>query len=157
NVLLVVDYGRGPQKLLQSDNSLVAFVPHPQDVGPIPHPIVRVNGEIIHINGVGPAPIDLLELAQDRRWHSIDTIRVFKSIVGTGRMVAGAYQGSKEHPDPASAAGLFLGGLLLKATATGDVRHWEMLPRSVFIIPLHLPPGKHNVTVSFADQSGQSW
>jgi tetratricopeptide (TPR) repeat protein len=157
NVLLVVDYGQGPQKVLAGDNSVVAFAPHPTQVGPVPRPVIRVNGQVVHPNGVGPPPIDLLELAQDRRWQSIDTIRVFKSVLGSGLMVAGAYQGTKERPDPGSAAALLLGGALLKATATGDVRHWEMLPRSVFIVPLYLPPGRHNVSVSFNDGSGQTW
>jgi tetratricopeptide (TPR) repeat protein len=157
NVLLVIDYGKGPQKVLEYDNSVVTFAPHPTQVGPVPTPTIRVNGQVLHINGVGPAPVDLLEMAQDRRWQSIDTIRVFKSVIGTGLMVAGAYQGTKEHSDPASAAALLIGGALLKATATGDVRHWEMLPRSVFIVPLILPPGKHNVAVSFNDGSGQTW
>jgi len=157
NVLLVVDYGKGPQKVLDYDNSLVTFVPNPTQVGPVPQPTIRVNGQVVHINGVGPAPVDLLEMAQDRRWQSIDTIRAFKSIVGVGLMAAGAYQASKEHPDPGSAGALLLGGALLKLTATGDVRHWEMLPRSVFIVPLYLPPGKHNVSVSFADGTGQTW
>src|SRR4051812_5642301 len=118
NVLLIVDYGQGPQKVLQGDNSVVAFAPHPTQVGPVPKPTIRVNGQVLHINGVGPAPIDLLEMAQDRRWQSIDTIRVIKSVIGTGLMVAGAYQGTKEHPDPGSAAALLIGGALLKATAT---------------------------------------
>src|SRR5207237_2613584 len=94
NVLLSVDYGNGPQKVLEGENSIVAFEPHPMQVGPVPRPIVRVNGQVVHINGVGPAPVDLLEMAQDRRWQSIDTIRVIKSVVGTGLMVAGAYQGT---------------------------------------------------------------
>ena len=157
NVLLIVDYGHGPQKVLEGDNSVVAFGPHPMAVGPVPRPTVRVNGNVLHVPGVGPAPVDLLEMAQDRRWQSIDTIRVFKSVVGTGLMAAGAYHGSKEHPDPGSTAALLLGGALLKATATGDVRHWEMLPRSVFIVPLYLPPGRHNVAVSFNDGTGQTW
>ena len=157
NVLLIVDYGQGPQKVLEYDNSVVGFVPHPTQVGPVPRPVVRVNGQVVHINGVGPAPVDLLEMAQDRRWQSIDTIRVLKSVLGTGLMAAGAYQGTKEHPDAGSAAALLIGGALLKATATGDVRHWEMLPRSVFIVPLYLPPGRHNVAVSFNDGSGQTW
>src|SRR5947199_10856113 len=114
-------------------------------------PVVREKGKLLHVSGVGTAPIDLLEMAQDRRCQSIDTIRVLKSVLGAGLMAAGAYHGSKEHPDPGSTVGLLLGGALLKATATGDVRHWEMLPRSVFIVPLYLPPGKHNVSVSFND------
>src|SRR3954471_11406110 len=73
NVLLVVDYGQGPQKVLEGDNSVVAFEPRPMQVGPVPRPVIRVNGQVLHVPGVGPAPIDLLEMAQDRRWQSIDT------------------------------------------------------------------------------------
>ena len=29
------------------------------------------------------------------------------------------------------------------------MRQWEMLPRSVFVLPLKLPPGHHDVTVRF--------
>jgi tetratricopeptide (TPR) repeat protein len=156
NVLLIVEQGQGPQKILHGDNSVVGFWPHPHEVGPVPRPVVRVNGQVVNISGVGSPPVDLLELAQDRRWQSIDTIRLFKSILGSGLMVAGAYQANRRDQDLGSAAVLLISGALLKATATGDVRHWEMLPRSVFIVPLYLPPGKHNVSVTFGG-SGQSW
>src|SRR5258705_6429014 len=139
NVLLIVDYGQGPRKILRGDNSVVGFGPYPGEVGPVPRPVVRVNGEVIRIAGVGPPPIDLLELAQDRRWQSIDTIRVIKSVLGTGLMAAGAYQGTKEHPDAGSAAALLIGGALLKATAAGGLGDWGMRPREGFIGPLFLP------------------
>jgi tetratricopeptide (TPR) repeat protein len=154
NVLLVVDYGHGPQKVLEGDNSVVAFEPHAMQVGPVPRPMVRVNGQVVHIPGVGPPPVDLLEMAQDKRWQSIDTIRVIKSFLGTGLMAAGAYEGTREHSDPGAAAALLIDGALLKATATGDVRHWEMLPRSVFIVPLYLRRGGWR---GVRQMAGQTW
>jgi hypothetical protein len=58
-------------------------------------------------------------------------------------------------------AGALIGtGLLLKATSQADVRQWEMLPRTTYIIPLHVEPGKHDVTVEFQGMHGpvrQSW
>src|SRR3989440_10287288 len=95
NVLLIVDYGHGPQKVLEGDNSVVAFGPHPMAVGPVPRPTVRVNGNVLHVPGVGPAPVDLLEMAQDRRWRSIGTDRVFKSGVGNGFSAGGGCHAKK--------------------------------------------------------------
>lgn len=159
NVLLVVDFGMGPRKATQYDNSIVAFEPHPRAVGRIPLPAVRVNGEPVKLSGLNYPPIDTLEMAQDRRWQSIDTIRLAKSIAGTGLIAAGAYQGMKRDSDPGLALGLIAAGALVKASATGDVRHWEMLPRTTFILPLRLPPGRHDITVSFGSESrlSQTW
>jgi len=49
--------------------------------------------------------------------------------------------------------------LLLKATSQADVRQWEMLPRTVFVLPLHVPPGTHDLTVSFPHSADirQTW
>jgi tetratricopeptide (TPR) repeat protein len=157
NVLLVVDFGIGPQKVMEYDNSVVAFAPKPSEVGPPPRAQVRVDGQIVNLHQMNEAPIDLIVLAQERRWQSIDTIRLTKSVIGTGLMAVGAYQGAKHKPDYGAAAALIAGGALLKATATGDVRHWEMLPRTTYLLPLRLTPGQHDVTVSFPDRSGQSW
>jgi hypothetical protein len=48
---------------------------------------------------------------------------------------------------------------LLKATSQADVRQWEMLPRTTYVIPLSLPPGRHDISVSFPDLRGvrQEW
>jgi hypothetical protein len=88
-------------------------------------------------------------LAQDKRWQSIDTIRTIKTVLGTGLMAAGAYQGLKHDPNYGAAAALIAAGLLLKMSSQADVRQWEMLPRTTFVVPLHLSPGKHDITVNF--------
>jgi tetratricopeptide (TPR) repeat protein len=159
NVLLVVDFGMGPRKVTQYDNSIVAFEPHPGVVGRIPLPRVLVNGEPAGIGAINLPPIDTLEMAQDRRWQSIDTIRLAKSIAGTGLMAAGAYQGLKRDPNHGAALGLLAAGALLKMSATADVRHWEMLPRTVFLLPLRLDPGQHDITVNFGRDArlSQTW
>jgi hypothetical protein len=46
---------------------------------------------------------------------------------------------------------------LLKATSQADIRQWEMLPRTTFILPLPLPPGAHDITVQFANGVYQTW
>jgi hypothetical protein len=100
----------------------------------------------------------MLALAQERQWQSIDTIRVIKSAAGTGLMAAGAVEAMQGRQQNAElGAGLFLAGLLLKATSQADIRQWEMLPRTTFVIPLHVSPGAHDVTVEFGPSLRQTW
>jgi hypothetical protein len=73
-------------------------------------------------------------------------------------MVAGAVVGSQNNRDAgALGLGLFATGLLLKATSQADVRQWEMLPRTVFLIPLAVSPGTHDITISIAGGWRQTW
>jgi tetratricopeptide (TPR) repeat protein len=170
NVLIVVDFGYGPKRVTSEyDGAFVGFAPRPQDAGPIPLPRVLVDGKPV----AGPRtpnydlpPVDLLALAQEKRWQDIDTIRAVKDVVGTGLIAGGgyeAYHAARHERDrgqnAAIAAGLVAGGLLLKASSQADVRTWEMLPRTSFVIPLTLTPGKHDITVEFPELHGQfqSW
>ena len=47
----------------------------------------------------------------------------------------------------------------MKATSQADVRQWEMLPRTVYVLPLRVEPGKHDLTIDFPGISGlrQTW
>ena len=167
NVVLVIDFGRGPLKVTDFDGSILGFAPKPQEVGGIPRPIVTINGQRVSTDDVAEPPVDLLALAQDRSWQSIDTIRLTKSVLGTGLIAGGAgygiYKaGSRDGisgEDAAISAGLIAAGLLLKATSQADVRQWEMLPRTTFVVPLKLPPGEHEITVDFpgARNLRQTW
>ena len=38
-------------------------------------------------------------------------------------------------------------GALVSASSQADTRSWEMLPRTVYIIPVALPPGPHDIVV----------
>lgn len=167
NVVLVIDFGIGPRKETDFDGSIIGFGPKPGDVGSVPPPRIVVDGVESRASiGDGP-PTDLLALAQDRRWQSIDTIRLTKSAIGTGLIAGGAgyglYRaGSREGlrgEDAAIAGGLIAAGLLLKATSQADTREWEMLPRTTFVIPLQLSPGEHEITVEFDSGRGlrQTW
>jgi tetratricopeptide (TPR) repeat protein len=166
NVLLVVDYGYGPRRQTNEyDGAFVGFAPRPEEVGPPPLPRVVVDG----VPTAGPRtdrydlpPVDLLVLAQQKRWQDIDTIRAVKDIVGTGLIAGGGYEayryGRHQHSqDAALAAGMLATGLLLKASSQADVRTWEMLPRTSFVIPLTLPPGPHDITVDFGPAGQQTW
>jgi tetratricopeptide (TPR) repeat protein len=150
NVLLAVDFGYGPQKVYRADGSLAGFRPTPYQVGGIPFPAVDVDGRPYDLQGAVQPPVDLLALAQQQRWQSIDTIRTVKNVVGYGLMAAGAYEGlARRHNDPLLGAALFGTGLLLHGSAAADVRYWDTLPRTTFILPLRLPPGTHTITVDF--------
>jgi tetratricopeptide (TPR) repeat protein len=157
NMLLVVEYGHGPERVTKFDGSILGFAPTPEQVGPIPSPRVEVDGDFVNSHPFHEAPIDLLAMAQDRKWQSIDTIRAVKSAVGTGLIAGGAVEGvrglnesgSRQRTDLIVGASLLAAGALLKATSQSDIRGWDMLPRTVFLIPLHVPPGTHDVTVEF--------
>ena len=159
NVLLVIDFGYGPQKVTDFDGSIVGFAPTPQEEGPPPPPRVHVNGRPVDVGPFERPPVDLVVIAQDRRWQSIDTIRAVKSAVGTGLMVGGMAYGTRRDARPEIALAAILGGALLKATSQADVRQWEMLPRTTYLVPLSLPPGTHDISVSFPDVRGvrQEW
>ena len=159
NLLLVVDFGYGPKKVTDFDGAISGFAPKPQEEGMIPPPHVTVDGQAVDVAGMNQPPVDLLALAQDKRWQSIDTIRTIKSVIGTGLIYGGAYEGLRHHGDDGTALALIAAGVLLKATSQADVRQWEMLPRTVFLLPLQVPPGRHDVTVDFPNAPGltQKW
>jgi tetratricopeptide (TPR) repeat protein len=165
NLLLVVEFGYGPHKVTDFDGAIVGFAPHPQQAGRIPPPTVRVNGRALDTRGIAEPPIDLLAMAQDRRWQSLDTWRALRSGVGTGLIAGGALVGLRganrggDSGDLVTAAALIGSGLLLKATSQADVRQWEMLPRTVFLLPLEVEPGTHDITIEFPHASGlrQTW
>ncbi|MBV8782135.1 MAG: hypothetical protein JO353_12130, partial [Phycisphaerae bacterium] len=167
NLILVVDYGHGPIRTTHFDGSVLAFEPTPSEVHRIPPPTISIDGHGITTRAFADPPMDLLEMAQDHRWQSIDTIRAVKSGIGTGLIAGGAVEGvrglneggSRQRTDLAVSGGLLAAGLLLKATSQTDTRGWDMLPRTVFILPMRASPGKHDVTVDFPRYGGlsQTW
>ncbi len=154
NVLLVVDFGDGPRKGTNGDGSFVGFVPAPWQAPPLPLPQVTVDGR--YANTDAPL-VDLLALAQDTRWQSIDTIRTVKSVLGTGLIAGGAVTGltARNRDQGYVGLGLLAAGVLLKATSAPDLRVWDTLPRGTYAIPLTVPPGRHDLTVSFPAFGGQ--
>ena len=168
NLLLMVDFGYGPRKVAREmDGAFVGFAPPPDRAGVIPRPQVLVDGQTTGDPASFEPTIDLLQMAQDRRWQDIDTIRAIKSVLGTGSLIGGGIMaakgldesGSAQSRDLAIAAGLAAAGLALKASSHADTRQWEMLPRTVFVLPLRVPPGTHDVVVDFPQVPGlrQEW
>lgn len=162
NLLLVVEFGHGPLKATTDDGAVVGFVPTPAQAGRIPPPKVILDGELVDTSAFREPPIDLLQMAQERRWQDIDTIRAVKSAVGTGLLVGGGVEsargitgsGGRGRTDAIVGASLLAAGVLLKATSQADTRSWETLPRTIFLLPLRVAPGTHDVTVEFPRAGG---
>lgn len=155
NLLLVIDFGVGPRKETDMDGALVGFSPKPGELGPVPLPNVLIDGQYAAPPGSVAPLVDLIALAQDRKWQDIDTVRAVKSVLGTGLIAAGAYElGGRHKSDTEAGLALVAAGLLLKATSQADVRIWEMLPRSTFVVPVVVPPGSHDLTVEFPIAGG---
>jgi tetratricopeptide (TPR) repeat protein len=157
NVLVIVDFGEGPRKGTSRDGSFVGFVPHPNQAGPIPLPQLFVDGRYADTAAVGVPLVDLLQLAQDTRWQTIDTIRTVKSALGTGLLAGGALTtvAAQNRTTGEVGLGLLAAGVLLKATSQADLRVWDTLPRATFAIPMSIPPGRHDLTVTFPTYGGQ--
>ncbi len=161
NLLLVIDFGYGPRKVTDDDGSIVGFGPTPGQAGRMDQPVIALNGQQLALGGLPQPPVDLLQLAQQRQWQSIDTIRVVKSTLGTGLIVGGAIGGAQARRPEGAAIGLgvMAAGLLLKASSQADVRQWEMLPRTVYILPLQVQPGTYDLNIIFPRVPGlrQNW
>jgi tetratricopeptide (TPR) repeat protein len=167
NLLLMVDFGYGPRKVRNGDGAFVGFEPPPDRAGIIPHPRVMIDGHESGDPSAWEPTIDLLAMAQDRRWQDIDTIRAIKTTLGTASLIGGGVmlgkglseEGHDQSRDLAIGAGLAAAGLALKASSQADVRYWELLPRTVYVLPLKVEPGTHDVTVEFPNVAGlhQTW
>jgi tetratricopeptide (TPR) repeat protein len=183
NVLIVADYNWGPRKITTVDHAFAGWGPRPEEVGPVPLPQVLVDGwpatlvnlsqesttlslPQVPVDGQSatltapPLPlVDLLALAQDHKWQDIDTIRAVKSVAGKALMGVGAYEATRSNNSGNIDAGLGMiaAGALIDASSQADLRQWEELPRSVFLIPMQLSPGPHDVTLTFPTGDQQTW
>jgi tetratricopeptide (TPR) repeat protein len=157
NVLLVVDFGEGPRKVTRYDNSVLAIGPTPEEAGPLPKPKVKVDAKNIGIAGDDTSLLDTLAMAQQRKWQSMDTVRIAKAAIGAGLMTAGAVRTATAEKEGHvwTGLGLMAAGALIKASGDADLRYWENLSRGVYVIPLELKPGvEHNITITLS--SGHS-
>ena len=153
NALIFVDWGIGPRRRpagWYGEQSV--FTPAPWQAGPIPPVYAWDNNQ--PISGIANSNmVDTLALAQDKRWLTMDTIREAKAVIGTGMMIGGAAAANNAAYNNNSTEALIgLGvagvGALLAASSQADTRYWEMLPRTVYVIPAKLPQGNSTVQVS---------
>src|SRR5687768_111852 len=57
NLLLVIDFGYGPHKVTTGGGSIAGFSPTPAQEGPLPPPVVRIDGEPMDLYGLDRPPV----------------------------------------------------------------------------------------------------
>lgn len=157
NGLIFVDYGRGPiRRPAGMYGEQTVFTPAPWQVGPPPPLAVwDMNRQIPGLSR--SAMVDTLALAQEKRWLTMDTIREAKAVIGTGLMVGGfaaSSYGSYHRDQTLALAGLgaSLLGAAIAASSQADTRYWQMLPRCVYVAPIHLRRGPNVIRVEAGGQ-----
>ncbi len=155
NTLIFVDYSYGPRRRSRGwYGEQTVFAPTPYQAGPIPTIEAWKNGHPIY-DIAQSNMVDTLALAQDKRWLTMNTIRETKAVVGTGLIAGGlmvANNGANQNSAGTALAGLGVAalGAALAASSHADTRYWEMLPRTVYVVPTALPVGKNTLQVNVA-------
>ncbi|MEX2214787.1 MAG: hypothetical protein WD768_11695 [Phycisphaeraceae bacterium] len=145
NTVLLVDYGRGPQKIgTGPDNSIAAFK------------ALKASGStgVSVVNGsesISFTPIcDVNGMAVDHRWNNLQDMRTAKSYLGTGLLVAGAATAAIGQSQETAIIGLILmaGGAALKATAYADTRYCEVMPQRYYLVPVMIKGPNSTIRLS---------
>ena len=163
NVMLLVEYGRGPRKIAGGQSGeLLRFQVTPSK---ITQARLRVAGEVVAL----PPYDDLNYQATTRGGRVMDHVlgnkAVFKqgaSNVGDAAIfgaIATHELGRGEDKDEAALA-LVAIGILSKLTSaatqtSADTRTWDNLPQYLSFAQLALPPGAHAAELEFLDAAGQ--
>jgi len=145
NVVVVVDYGRGPNKVGDGPDGVYArFVPRtPSEDTPLRLSLSDATIE------AAPA-VNLNRLAEDQKWNHLVGMREFKSQAGTAMILGGAATAASTDNRDAQLAGLgiALAGLYLKAGAHADLRYCDVLPQRVYVAPIQISrPGTLRLSV----------
>jgi tetratricopeptide (TPR) repeat protein len=156
NVLIVANLGVGPVKFRDGPHGSVARFrrrDYPE------------AGVAVFVDGVrageSAEATDLYIQAITRGKRVLDGIRSGKAVFKTGTYVAGqillydaAYSRKQETGQAFVALGLLLASALTRAEA--DVRHWDLLPGEIHVLPLSLTPGRHSIEVRVLGESGDA-
>lgn len=152
NTILMVDYGRGPQKIgTGPDSAISAFKPMvASDNQPL---VAQVEGATVRV----PVACDVNTMALDHRWNNLEDMRQAKSAIGTGLVIAGGSMATLSDDSAVQLVGLglMLGGAIAKAGAHADTRYCEAMPQRVYLLPLMLGRDS-NVTLSVQGHAGSA-
>jgi hypothetical protein len=138
DTLLLVDFGRGPQKVATGpDGAIAEFRPRERIHEPLS---VAANGRQL---GAFPVVCDVEQMAIDHRWNNLEDVRRAKSLIGNVLLYGGltaAGIGAYNDSSAAALAGLgaALIGAYLKATSAADTRYCEFAPSAIYVAPLLL-------------------
>lgn len=137
NTVFVIDSGPGPGKVRYGpDGALALFVPR----GSGPERIeVVIEAEPVSQSGSaarvgGSLACDVDRMASDHMWNSLEDARKAKSAIGNAMLLAGIFAAASRDSRAQIVGWSLLGaGMLSKLTAGADVRHCEVLPKSVHV------------------------
>ncbi|NJN14136.1 MAG: hypothetical protein HC813_00250 [Planctomycetes bacterium] len=153
SVLVVADIGRGPKKYADgSANNLVKFAPRTWNEGGIE---ILSGGRSL---GRSASGADLYLQAVTRGKKVLDGIRKGKAVFKEGSFAAGAillHEGARRDKGGMAAVGAGLLLLSVLTNAQADTRHWTLLPGEVHVLPLSLPPGRHDLEIRVLDKGGR--
>jgi tetratricopeptide (TPR) repeat protein len=165
NVLLFIEYGRGPTKYATGEyreQLRIRTTPTP-----VHNAVIKVDGRQVKVG-----PYDDLDFQATTRGgrvmdHILANKAVFKSTtstVGDAAIISGAVLATSQRGRNSAAdeigAGLIVAGLLSKivsasTTPTADTRAWDNLPRYLSFANLSLSPGEHTLVIEFTDAAGK--
>lgn len=143
NTLLVVDAGRGPQKVQTGPyGALSAFQPIWRSDRAGLSVSTRGPADDAADSGTWPVVADINQMSQDHKWNNMEDVRLAKGTLGAALLAGGVILASDDDngKDNSStqAAGLILAGVgaYLLATSGADTRYCEMLPQRTYVVPL---------------------
>ncbi|HTD68258.1 MAG TPA: hypothetical protein VK846_17170 [Candidatus Limnocylindria bacterium] len=160
NVLVFLDYGKGPRKYATGSHAeQLRFGEQPSVSRSV---VLRVGAQEFPLVSYD----DLQWQATTRGGRVMDHIlankAVFKDATGGAAIAAAATSVGLAHHRQGEAA-LIAGGVaivagILSATTTpeADTRSWDNLPRYLSFAGLDLPPGQHTLAVDFRDAGGRT-
>lgn len=166
NTLLVVEALPGPHKRpIGEYGETFEYEPKPGSMtghGP-PLVVTDATGAALASDGRDvPLPevldvVDTLKLAQHPRWWSLRSLRENRkalgevlALAGIGAVIYGSATNDANTRDKAliaGAAAILLGSALMHSSAA-DLRHFDVMPRYVYLVPLALEPGRHTLRMS---------
>ena len=156
NTVLLVDYGRGPEKIgTGPDNAIARFVPRTRsDRRPL---LVATNGT----TASWPIACDVNVMAQNHQWNNLEDMRIAKSYIGSALVGAGATTmaiGGYNNSDAAVIAGaaMILAGAIAKSTAYADTRYCEALPQRIYLVPVNVTEPNQTLRLSIQGDSGST-
>ncbi len=132
NTILIVDYGRGPQKIATGrDNAVAKFIAK----SPSDSRTVRVQTESGSVSW--PWVCDVNAMATNHMWNNLQDVRLAKSYIGSALITAAAVTAASSNSRNSQyvALGLLAAGMAAKAAAHADTRHCEALPQRIFVVP----------------------
>jgi tetratricopeptide (TPR) repeat protein len=138
DTLLLVDYGRGPDKIATGPHGALAdFSPRHGPPGPL-----RVWAGSTPLGSFDPV-CDVNEMARDYRWNDLEQVRLAKASIGDAMVLSGSMlvdhgRARDSGRTVLGGAGLVAAGHLTRANAHADVRQLEFLPQTIFLAPLAL-------------------